>query len=580
MVACVSAFVLFGFVYYLFFNMVSEGGSMALEYDLSFSGGVGFAVLFFFDWASVMFSLSVLFISGSIFMYCCFYMRGEVYPERFCWLVGLFVLSMNLFVFMPSVMGMMLGWDGLGVVSFGLVSYYKNAESLGAGNITVLTGRVGDACLVVLVACTLSNMSWHWFDMQFLLGFWVMTCVMVASMTKSAQVPFSAWLPAAMAAPTPVSALVHSSTLVTAGVYVLYRYFSCVEGSWVVYVVFVSMLTMVLSGLVACVEGDLKKVVAFSTMSQLGVMVMGISAAGSKDVGMFHLLVHAYYKSLMFLCVGCVIFKGAGVQDSRFYSGLWMKMPIVGSWLVVACFALSAVPFTSGFYSKHAVVEGCLNGDMSCLGGVILCVSVFVTAFYSFRLLSMMFCSHSWGCIGKSVVEKDESGVGGSLYVFLPLFLLGLAAVVVGVGLLECFVLLNPYVFVPSYLKVVSFVMTILGCMLGVVNKLPSFLLLVAGVGKSKPFVYWGFSVSRCVKANWFLSFLSGNALASLLLILGSRVYLFLEKGWLESWFWKQGSDGLVSAGKVVYAVTHYPKVISLVFVFSSCLLVYGLRVW
>jgi NADH:ubiquinone oxidoreductase subunit 5 (chain L)/Multisubunit Na+/H+ antiporter, MnhA subunit len=148
-------------------------------------------------------------------------------------------------------------------------------------------------------------------------------------MTKRAQAPFSAWLPAAIAAPTPVSALVHSSTLVTAGVYVIYRYFDCVQGRWAVYLVFFAIMTILVSGFVALGELDVKKVVAFSTIRQLGVMILSLRAVATKEIGIYHLLVHAYYKSLMFLCVGCGIYKGGGNQDSRLSQTIWLKIPIV-----------------------------------------------------------------------------------------------------------------------------------------------------------------------------------------------------------------------------------------------------------
>nr|YP_010393153.1 NADH dehydrogenase subunit 5 [Nototeredo knoxi]UPX89279.1 NADH dehydrogenase subunit 5 [Nototeredo knoxi] len=573
-------FFMFSLIYYLFYGFVSSGGTMAFEVDLSYSGGFPLSLLFYVDWASVMFSLSVLFISGSIFMYCCFYMRGETYPERFCWLVILFVVFMNLFVFMPSVLGMMLGWDGLGVVSFALVSYYKNRESLAAGNITVLTGRIGDACLVILIACSMSNMSWHWFDMQFLLGFWVMTCVVVASMTKSAQVPFSAWLPAAMAAPTPVSALVHSSTLVTAGVYVLYRYFSCVQGSWLVYLIFISMMTMALSGVVASMEMDLKKVVAFSTMSQLGVMVLGISAAGFKEVGMFHLLVHAYYKSLMFLCVGCVIYKGGGLQDSRFFSGLWFKFPSVACWLAVAAASLSALPFTSGFFSKHAVVEGCLYSEMSMLGSFIICLSVFFTAFYSARLISMIFCKRpSDRTYTAFPVALPMHQRLTCLYLTISLYLLGTASLMAGWGLMKCFVFLNGYVYAPTYMKITSLSMTVLGTVFGLWKNSPSlsFFLwegsLNAGSLSKKALS----GVLRFVKSHWFLPFLSGNGFATWALKSSFGLYLYLEKGWIETWFWKRRVERLVLFGKVGYSASHHPKVISWVFIVMILLVVFSL---
>nr|YP_010393117.1 NADH dehydrogenase subunit 5 [Kuphus polythalamius]UPX89195.1 NADH dehydrogenase subunit 5 [Kuphus polythalamius]UPX89207.1 NADH dehydrogenase subunit 5 [Kuphus polythalamius] len=555
------------FVYFLFFDLVQAGGSLVFDFDLSGGMGLPMSVMVYVDWASVMFSLSVLFISSSIFWYCCFYMAGEVNPERFCWLVVLFVVFMNLFIFMPSVLGMMLGWDGLGVVSFALVAYYKNRESLGAGNITVLTGRVGDACLVVLIACTVSNMSWHWFDMQYQLGIWCMMLVIVASITKSAQVPFSAWLPAAMAAPTPVSALVHSSTLVTAGVYVLFRYYPCFEGVMLVLLSFIATATMLMSGLVATLEIDLKKVVAFSTLSQLGLMVLAISAS-QQNAGMFHLLTHAFYKSLMFLCVGAVIYKGAGLQDARLFSGLWFKMPAVSAWLVVTCMCLSGLPFTSGFYSKHSVVEGCLFGEISQMGAWCLYLSIFLTAVYSWRLVNLMTCFHGYG-----VLEKYDSGKYEYWSMLLPLFCLGLVCLFVGYVLLGCFSFLNAYSFSPICVQISLLLINFIGVYVGL-NKTrweqrvkPSF-----SMEKSRGVVRK--SLCKLVKGSWFLPQMTGNVMASVGLSLAVRMYLLIEKGWLEGWFWVRWRNWVVSLGKFLFAASHHPKVASLYFLSAGMVVV------
>lgn len=154
--------------------------------------------------------------------------------------------------------------------------------------------------------------------------------VVVGSMTKRAQVPFSAWLPAAMAAPTPVSALVHSSTLVTAGVYVLIRFSGCFLGCWGYFLGLVSLLTLVMAGLSARFECDIKKVIALSTLRQLGMMIVVISAGGVQ-LCVFHLVTHALFKALMFLCAGAIIHLSCGVQDMRMFRGLGHNLPIVNS---------------------------------------------------------------------------------------------------------------------------------------------------------------------------------------------------------------------------------------------------------
>lgn len=186
--------------------------------------------------------------------------------------------------------------------------------------------------------------------------------IVVGAITKSAQIPFSAWLPAAIAAPTPVSALVHSSTLVTAGVYLLIRFSYLLNDSCLNLLLVLSVLTIFISGLVASFEFDMKKVIALSTLRQLGVIIFSISL-GLFDIAFFHLVVHALFKALLFLCAGVVIHRRGGSQDLRRIGGLVNNHPLVGVSLNLANLSLCGVPFISGFYSKDMVVEFAAQGD-------------------------------------------------------------------------------------------------------------------------------------------------------------------------------------------------------------------------
>lgn len=204
--------------------------------------------------------------------------------------------------------------------------------------------------------------------------------IVVGCMTKSAQIPFSAWLPAAMAAPSPVSALVHSSTLVTAGVYVLIRFSGCIVGGWYLFLGIISRLTILISAISAVFEPDVKKVVALSTLSQLGVIMLAISV-GAVRVCFFHLVRHALFKALMFLCVGRVI-HFSGIQDLRYLGAFAYKRPIIIGWLIVACLSLIGFPFLSGFYSKDLVIESFLGGGLRVVLLLIVVVSTCLTALY------------------------------------------------------------------------------------------------------------------------------------------------------------------------------------------------------
>ncbi|MEW8078579.1 MAG: proton-conducting transporter membrane subunit [Candidatus Thiodiazotropha endolucinida] len=228
---------------------------------------------------------------------------------------------------------MVLGWDGLGLISFVLVIYYQRDKALGAGLVTALINRVGDVLMLARISLLRESGYWELWGLSLEEGVVGLVLVMVAvlSITKRAQIPFSYWLPAAIIAPTPVSALVHSSTLVTAGVYLMVRLLIGVGelqvGGFVrSLLLVVSLLTNVMAGISACFEVDLKKIVALSTLRQLGIIVMAL-AMGYYSLAFFHLITHALFKSLMFIRVGRVIHLFGDSQDLRDVGGLWERMP-------------------------------------------------------------------------------------------------------------------------------------------------------------------------------------------------------------------------------------------------------------
>lgn len=204
-------------------------------------------------------------------------------------------------------------------------------------------------------------------------------------MTKRAQIPFSSWLPAAIAAPTPVSSLVHSSTLVTAGVYLLIRFNHAFSVSLINFLLFVSLLTIFIAGLGANIEFDLKKIIALSTLSQLG-LIISILAIGNYMLSFFHLLTHALFKALLFLCAGMIIHSLTNCQDIRFIGGLVTFIPITCVIFNICNFSLCGLPFLSGFYSKDLIVEFISIRYLNIFVYVIFYISVGLTACYRFRL--------------------------------------------------------------------------------------------------------------------------------------------------------------------------------------------------
>uniref|UniRef100_UPI00315C5DCB NADH dehydrogenase subunit 5 n=1 Tax=Ceratozetella imperatoria TaxID=3127034 RepID=UPI00315C5DCB len=370
-------FICFFFVYSFFFC------SFVFDYYFFNLGVVDFSFSLVFDYVSIGFFGCISFISFTVFFYSIFYMAGTVDLRRFSILVALFVASMGLLVFSGNFLMTMVGWDGLGLISFCLVIFYVSSSSLESGLVTFFSNRVGDVFFLLGFYYFFSSgeFSWDFFSLNSSLFFLVL--LFSGAITKSAQIPFSAWLPAAMAAPTPVSSLVHSSTLVTAGVYVLVRYnylFSFFSFS---IFKFFFVFTMFLAGACAFFEMDLKKVVAMSTLSQLG-MMMFILSVGSWLLTFIHMIVHAFFKSMLFLSTGSLMGQMSGGQDSRFYGN---NTSCVSSFcFLVSCLCLSGFPFCLGFYSKDFIITSSSYSEGLLLYSVFL-GGCFFTVMYSVRLI-------------------------------------------------------------------------------------------------------------------------------------------------------------------------------------------------
>jgi NADH-ubiquinone oxidoreductase chain 5 len=236
--------------------------------------------------------------------------------------------------------------------------------------------------------------------------------VVLAAMTRSAQIPFSSWLPAAIAAPTPVSALVHSSTLVTAGVYLLIRFSPSFGHLLSVVLLLISGLTMFMAGLGANFEYDLRRIIALSTLRQLGLIIITISV-GLSGLAFFHLLTHALFKALLFMCAGGVIHSIGDSQDIRFMGGLSIYMPFTSSCLMVSNFALCGIPFLAGFYSKDFILEMVSMRYVNVFGFLLLFLSTGLTVCYSFRLFYFVLCGDFNFVSSYSMVETNYNMVVG-----------------------------------------------------------------------------------------------------------------------------------------------------------------------
>nr|YP_009368774.1 NADH dehydrogenase subunit 5 [Thyestilla gebleri]ARN58019.1 NADH dehydrogenase subunit 5 [Thyestilla gebleri] len=438
--------------------------SIIIELSLLSLNSSMIVMTLFFDWMSLIFMSFVLFISSVVIFYSEEYMFGDLALNRFILLVVMFVLSMMLLIISPNLISILLGWDGLGLVSYCLVIYYQNVKSYNAGMLTALTNRIGDVALLLSIAWMLNFGSWNFiYYLEFFKSDFIMELisflVVLAAMTKSAQIPFSSWLPAAMAAPTPVSSLVHSSTLVTAGVYLLIRFnFAFSEKLMLVLLLF-SSLTMFMSGLGANFEFDLKKIIALSTLSQLGLM-MSILALGGYKLAFFHLLTHALFKALLFMCAGAMIHSLSNCQDIRYMGMMVNQMPMVCAFFNICNFSLCGLPFLSGFYSKDLIVEVMSMNVLNIFIYLLFYISIGLTVCYSFRLTYYSLVGNFNFISVNCLVEEGGNmlkGMGGLIFL-----------VVFSGSVLSWLMFSTPYfICLPLLFKIMTLIMIMVGMYLG-----------------------------------------------------------------------------------------------------------------
>jgi NADH-ubiquinone oxidoreductase chain 5 len=379
--------VVLGFVFFFVSGILRLFSSrIFIEWEIFGGHYFSLEVTYLLDWVSVSFTGLVMLISGVVIMYCSGYIVSDSFFFRFIILVRLFVFSIIIMILSPNLVRILLGWDGLGLVSYCLVIYYHNVKSANAGMLTILSNRVGDVAILLCIAWLFNLGGWNFFFSQILFKdelIYIIILVVLAAITKSAQIPFSAWLPAAIAAPTPVSALVHSSTLVTAGVYLLIRFNELLGVRYLLF--FLSVITIFLSGLGANFEMDLKKIIALSTLSQLGVIIISLSL-GIAELAYFHLLAHALFKSLLFLCAGVYIHGSVDIQDIRHLGGASYFAPLTSFYFLGCSLALCGFPFISGFYSKDLILETLFGININLFIYFIVLLSTFFTITYSIRL--------------------------------------------------------------------------------------------------------------------------------------------------------------------------------------------------
>nr|AND96193.1 NADH deshydrogenase subunit 5 [Onthophagus ochreatus] len=476
-----------------------------------------------FDWMSLLFMSFVLFISSMVIYYSYSYMEGDLNINRFIMLVCMFVLSMMLLIISPNLISILLGWDGLGLVSYCLVIYYQNVKSYNAGMITALSNRIGDVFLLLSIAWMMNYGSFnYYFYIDYMKSdsiYIISLFVMIAAMTKSAQIPFSSWLPAAMAAPTPVSSLVHSSTLVTAGVYLLIRFNLSLNYECMMFLLFIGSMTMFMAGLGANFEFDLKKIIALSTLSQLGLM-MSILSLGEYKLAFFHLLTHALFKALLFMCGGCMIHNLNNCQDIRFMGNLINLMPLTCFFFIISNMALCGLPFLSGFYSKDLILEIVSMNYLNFFIYLIFFISTGLTVSYTFRLIYYViignynhYTLHLISDNNNFIMLKGMSGL--------------ISLVIFGGSMLMWLMFPIPYfICLPFLMKIMVLLVIIIGSFIGYEFSKLNLNYSIMSLKNMKKSLFFA--------SMWNMPYLSTFGMNYYPLMMGNKLYLNMDQGWSE----------------------------------------------
>ena len=394
---------------------------------------------FLFDQISVIFCIMITYITFLILVYTVYYMEGSPHIQRFFSYLSALAGFMLVLVTGANYFVMFLGWEGIGIVSYLLISYfYTRIQATKAALLALTMNRVGDMGMSIGFFAIFGILGSLNFASVFSVAPYIneiaITIISLllfsGAMAKSAQLPLNTWLPGSMEAPTPVSALLHAATLVTAGIYLLLRSSPILSYSTdaLLVITLIGSLTAFVAGSTALVQNDLKRIIAFSTISQLGYMMIALGLA-QWNVALLHTILHAFFKALLFLSAGVIIHSLSDEQDIRKMGGLITFMPFIYSVMLIGTIALLGLPWLSGFYSKDLILELAYGKYQfsSVFAFILGTLTAFLTSFYSVRLINLVFLT---------VPNANKSSYlhihSENLLVIIPLSILALFAIFLG----------------------------------------------------------------------------------------------------------------------------------------------------
>ncbi len=452
----------------MIFQDVNAGHTFnGAAYTWMTSGDVRFEIGFLIDPLTTMMMLVVTFVSLAVHVYTIGYMQDDPGYQRFFSYISLFTFSMLMLVMANNFLQLFFGWEAVGLMSYLLIGFWHTRESaiyanlkaflinrvgdfgflLGIGLILAWTGSLDYATVFAktsaLAQQSIALFPGHPWSMA------TVICVLlfIGAMGKSAQFPLHVWLPDSMEGPTPISALIHAATMVTAGIFMVARMSPLFELSDAAlnFVMIIGAITALFMGFLGMIQNDIKRVVAYSTLSQLGYMTVALGASGY-SVAIFHLMTHAFFKALLFLAAGSVIIAMHHNQDIRYMGGLRKYMPITWITSLIGSLALIGTPFLSGFYSKDSIIDAVAISHLPSAGFAYFAVlaGVFVTAFYSFRMYFLVFHGkerfhqgHAHGQEHQTETEHHATPHESPWVVTVPLLALAVPSLAIGYSTIE-----------------------------------------------------------------------------------------------------------------------------------------------
>ena len=446
------------FSIYIFYNvMINDYNSNIIISSWISSGTLEVNWSIKIDPLSSVMLVVVTFISSLVHIYSIGYMHHDPHKPRFMSYLSLFTFSMLMLVTSDNFLQLFFGWEGVGVCSYFLIGFWFKKQSANNAAIKAfLVNRVGDFGLALGIFLifyyfgtinytevfnlipTLVSEKINFLGFNFVVIDLICILLFIGAMGKSAQIFLHTWLPDAMEGPTPVSALIHAATMVTAGVFLVVRCSPIYELSplGLEIVTLIGMSTAFFAATVALVQNDIKKIIAYSTCSQLGYMFFA-AGVGAYNVAMFHLFTHAFFKALLFLGAGSVIHSFQNEQDIKNMGGVWRKLPFTYLMMIIGTLALTGFPFLSGFYSKDAIIEFAYleKGSLSNYAAAIGVITAIFTSIYSWRLIFLTFHG-SFNNNKLNIKDLHES----PLVMLIPLFLLSIGALFSGMFFKEIFI--------------------------------------------------------------------------------------------------------------------------------------------